>query len=192
MLGWLTHAFAAMCPLANTATITRCSVPMPGVELASRLSLLGGVLYLSTPRPAQSDLLVASGWLVARPELAPLFDTRELVAASMIGAEGPREWIDCMDAQGRPCARLHLLPDTDYLAWDALLAGSRLLPAAPLRPERIVCRAASATLVQFRHRRVSALQLLETMPLAQVSALGREIAGEVARAAAVELEPAPG
>ncbi|WP_266183519.1 hypothetical protein [Dyella humicola] len=192
MLGWLTHAFAAMCPAADAESLTRYSVPMSGAELASRLPLLGSVLYLPAPRPAQPDLPVFTGWLVARRELAPLFDTRELMAACMIGAEGPREWIDCMDAQGRPCARLHLLPDTDYLAWDALLAESRLLPVAPLRPERLVCRAASATLVHFRRRRVGALQLLETVPLAQVSALGRGIASGVARASAVELEPALG
>ena len=192
MLGWLTHAFTAMCPVAGAGSITRCSVPMAGVELASRLPLLGSVLYLPAPRSTAQDLPVTAGWLVAKRELAPLFETRELVAASMIGAEGPREWIDCMDAQGHPCARLHLLPDTDYLAWDALLAGSRLLPAAPWRAERIVCRAASAMLVHFRRRCVGALQLLETMPLAQVSALGRGIASEVARAAAVELGPALG
>ncbi len=192
MLGWFTHAFAAMCPAVDAGSITRCSVPMAGAELASRLPLLGSVLYLPAPRPAPTDQPVSTGWLVARRELAPLFDTRELVAASMIGAEGPREWIDCMDAQGRPCARLHLLPDTDYLAWDALLAESRLLPVAPLRAERLVCRAASATLVHFRSRRVGALQLLETVPLAQVSALGRGIASEVARSAAVALEPALG
>ena len=192
MLGWLAHAFTVMCPSADAGSITRCSVPLSGVELASRLPLLGSVLYLPAPRLAQQDLPVSTGWLVARRELAPLFDTRELVATSMIGAEGPREWIDCMDAQGHPCARLHLLPDTDYLAWDALLAGSRLLPLAPLRPERLTCRAARATLVQFSRRRVGALQLLETAPLVQVSALGRGIASEVARAAAVELEPSAG
>lgn len=192
MLGWLTHAIAAMCPLADAGSITRCSVSMSGVELASRLPLLGSVLYLPVARPAQQDLPASSGWLVARRELAPLFDTRELVAASMIGAEGPREWIDCMDALARPCARLHLLPDTDYLAWDALLSESRPLPAARLRPERLVCRAASATLVHFCHRRLGGLQVLETEPLARVSTLGRGIASDVARAAAVELEPVLG
>ena len=192
MLGWLTHAFAAMCPLADAGSITRCSVPMSGVELVSRLPLLGSVLYLPTPCPAQHGLPVSCGWLVARRELAPLFDTRELVAASMIGVDGPREWIDCMDAQDRPCARLHLLPDTDYLAWDALLGEARPLPAARLRPEQLVCRAASATLLHFRHRRLGALRLLETEPLMRVSALGRGIASDVARAAAVELEPARG
>jgi hypothetical protein len=121
-----------------------------------------------------------------------LFSTHELLASSMISADGPREWIDCMDGLGRPCARLHLLPDTDYFAWDALLADSRPLPAVPLRLERLACRAASATLLHFRHRQLGALQLLETLPLAQVSALGRGIARDVARAAAVELEPAAG
>lgn len=194
MFGWLSNAFAAVCPSvdAGTGSINRCSVPMLGIELASRLPLLGSVLYLPAPGSMQQDLPVSSGWLVARRELAPLFGTRELLASSMIGADGPREWIDCMDGLGRPCARLHLLPDTDYLAWDALLADSCSLPSVPMRLERLACRAASATLLHFRHRQLGALQLLENVPLAQVSALGRGIARDVARAAAVELEPAAG
>ena len=194
MFGWLSNAFSAVCPSvdAGTGSISRCSVPMSGIELASRLPLLGSVLYLPAPGSTQQDLPVSSGWLVAQRELAPLFGTHELLASSMIGADGPREWIDCMDVLGRPCARLHLLPDTDYLAWDALLAEARPLPATPLRLERLACRAASATLLHFRQRRLGALQLLETVPLAQVSALGRGIARDVARAAAVELEPAAG
>lgn len=101
MLDWLSQAFIAKYPLADAGPITRCSVPMSGVELASRLPLLGGVLYLPAPPSAQQDLPVSTGWLVARRELAPLFETRELVGACMIGADGPREWIDCMDAQAR-------------------------------------------------------------------------------------------
>ncbi|MHA6204493.1 hypothetical protein ACXU4B_08730 [Dyella soli] len=132
------------------------------------------------------------GWLVARRELAPLLRTRQLVACSLIGRDGPREWIDCIDASGRPCARLHLLPDTDYLAWDALLVQGQALPPASLQHERLSWRAAGAELLSFRRRRLGALQLLEAEPLPRVSPLGRSIARDVARAAAVELEPAPG
>jgi hypothetical protein len=47
-----------------------------------------------------------------------------LLAASAITVEGPREWIECLAADGLPRARLYLLPDTDYLSWDALHAGA--------------------------------------------------------------------
>jgi len=45
--------------------------------------------------------------------LAPLLPCRSLLAASAITVEGPREWIECLDADGQTRARLYLLPDTD-------------------------------------------------------------------------------
>jgi hypothetical protein len=194
MLGWLAHAFASVRSSSDAAgcAISRCSVPMTGPELATRLPVLGGVLYLPARSPAHLDLPVPPGWLVERRELIGLLHTHELLVASMIGADGPREWIDCMDANGHFCARLHLLPDTDYLAWDALLARGRALPSAPLQPERLACRAASAELVCFGTRRLGGLDLLEATPLGRLSAVGCGVAREAARAAAVELEPFPG
>src|SRR3546814_12231625 len=73
------------------------------------------------------------GLLAEAMQLAPLLQTRRLVAASAITVEGPREWIDCVDREGRTCARLHLLPDTDYLAWDRLLACGEPMAATPAR-----------------------------------------------------------
>ncbi|WP_114238698.1 hypothetical protein [Dyella sp. C9] len=193
MLGWLAHAFATIRPSSHAAacTISRCAVPMTGAALASRLPLLGGVLYLPARcAVSASDAALPPGWLAARRELSPLLETQELVVSSMIGADGPREWIDCVDAAGHPCARLHLLPDTDYLAWDALLSKSRPLPPVPLGPEQVSCRASHAELVCFRVRRLGALDVLETLPSGPLSALGHHLAQEIARAAAVELEPA--
>ena len=134
MFGWLAHAFGTVRSCADTAawTISRTSVRMSGPELASRLPLLGGVLYLPACASSRPTRDVAPGWLVTREDLAPLLQTEELRASSMIGADGPREWIDCFAASGAFCARLHLLPDTDYLAWDALLARGTSLPAAPV------------------------------------------------------------
>ena len=194
MFGWLAHALTSIRPSASTANgaISRCTVAMSGTELAARLPLLGSVLYLPARRATQEPSLITPRWLVARRELAPLLRTRDLLASSMIGGDGPREWIDCIDAHGRYCARLHLLPDTDYLAWDALLVRARSLPAAPLCLDHLVCRAASAELVCFRVRPLGALDVLDTLPVGRLSALGRGIAREVARAAAVELEPALG
>jgi len=192
MFGWLAHAFAPTRATADTMawTISRTAVRMSGEELAARLPLLGGVLYLpACPSPCAPREPVA-GWLVAREDLAALLHTRELRASSMIGADGPREWIDCLDAAGRFCARLHLLPDTDYLAWDALLCEGSPLPAAPVCPGEVACKAAIAQLLCFRTTRLASLEVLDTAPLGQLSPLGRGIARDVARAAAVELAPA--
>lgn len=191
MFGWLAHAFATLRPARDAAgwSISRCRVPMPGPELAARLPMLGSVLYLPAHCAEQHSWPLPTGWLASRCELAPVLRTERLIVSSMIGADGPREWIDCIDGQGSFCARVHLLPDTDYLAWDALLAGGEPLPATPLCPDRVACRAASAELVCFRTRRMGALDLLETVPLGQLSRLGRDIACEAARTAAVELAP---
>jgi len=192
MFGWLAHAFASTRSTADTAawTISRTSVRMPGVELAARLPLLGGVLYLPACRSPGASRDLVAGWLVARDNLGTLLRTNELRASCMIGVDGPREWIDCLDAAGGFCARLHLLPDTDYLAWDALLAGGSSLPAAPVCPGEVACKAAMAELLCFRVGRLASFHVLDTSPLGRLSPLGRGIARDVARAAAVELAPA--
>jgi hypothetical protein len=194
MFGWLAHALGSLRPSREAAnwSISRCLASIDGPELAARLPMLGSVLYLPARCAAEEPWPLPAGWLVARCELAPLLRTERLIVSSMIGADGPREWIDCVDGQGRFCARVHLLPDTDYLAWDALLAGGETLPATPLCPDQMACRAASAELACFRTRRLGRLDLLETVPLDRLSMLGRHIAREAARTAAVELEYAQG
>ncbi|WP_243041845.1 hypothetical protein [Dyella sedimenti] len=192
MFGWLAHALASLHAGNGTddLAVSRCAMPMSGPELAARLPMLGSVLYLPTRKAPSRGWPLPAGWLASRHELAPLLATRELCVASMVGVDGPREWIDCIDAEGRFCARLHLLPDTDYLAWDALLSRGRPLPPLPWRSECAACRAASAELVHFRTRRLGGLELLEALPLSRLSILGQDIAREVARASDVTLEPA--
>ena len=194
MFAWLAHAFATIQPNYEAAhwSISRCLVPMSGSALAERLPWLGSVLYLPARCTDAEPWPLPAGWLAARCELAPLLRTEGLIVSSMIGADGPREWVDCVDANGEFCARLHLLPDTDYLAWDALLSQGEPLPAAPLCPRHVACRAASAELVCFSTRSLGAMAVLDTLPLGHLSSLGRHIAREVARSSAVELEPALG
>jgi len=187
MFGWLAHAFASTRPSNDTVewSISRCSVAMTGSELATRLPWLGSVLFLPARRPAREGVRMPRGWLAGSAAMSTLLQVEELRLSSMIGPSGPREWIDGVDAQGHFCARLHLLPDTDYLAWDALLQRAMPLPAAPLCPGQLTCMAGSAGIVGFHTRRLAALQILEAEPLRHVSALGREIAREVARHAAL-------
>ena len=56
-----------------------------------------------------------------------------LCLASAVTADGPREWLTVVRRHGQRAPQLHLLPDTDYLAWDAL-AGATPAPldAAPM------------------------------------------------------------
>ncbi len=157
-------------------------------SLLAYLPLLGSVLYLpSRAKPAPAQML-APGWLVERAELEPLLHTCWLVAASDVHADGPREWIECVDAQGRLRARLHLLPDTDYLAWDALLASGDPLTAPAHRRVQHPFRLASASVMAFQHRRLAGLNIVSAVMPPQLSSLGKGIACEVARAEALPLE----
>ncbi|WP_017464042.1 hypothetical protein [Dyella ginsengisoli] len=57
-----------------------------------------------------------------------------LAHACAVTIDGPREWITVHDRAGKPRCRLYLLPDTDYLAWDALLAHADATVAPAARP----------------------------------------------------------
>ncbi|WP_266170072.1 hypothetical protein [Dyella subtropica] len=187
MFGWFAHALAAVCPQFHTHTGNTHWLHVRPDTLASCLPLLGSVLYL--PMHADGDAMEhpAHGWLVDQAELMPLLRTRWLATHCVIGAEGPREWVECIDAEGRLRARLHLLPDTDYLAWDVLLTAGTP-QASPvfrrvLRPFRPAC----ARLVNFRHQRLGGLHVLGSRGARRLSSLGQGIAREVARADALEL-----
>ncbi|MGC1550309.1 MAG: hypothetical protein WA777_17455, partial [Rhodanobacter sp.] len=133
---------------------------MPSRCLARHLPLLGSVLYL--PEQAVTGTLahLPRGLLVEHLEMSPLLQTCWLAAASVISSDGPHEWLECIDRYGRLRARLHLLPDTDYLAWDALLAAGTPI-AAPVSLQRSNgFRAESARVVFFRSRQLAGLTLL--------------------------------
>ncbi|WP_203546626.1 hypothetical protein [Dyella caseinilytica] len=139
------------------------------------------MLYLHAASTDVAGDASPPGLLVDEHALAPLLDTRWLLATSTVTEDGPREWLECVDSSGRIRARLHLLPDTDYLAWDALMNAGDLHngPAAlsntsPLRPD-------SAEVVSFKVRELAGLQLLERSNSA-LSSLGGRIAARIAHA----------
>lgn len=174
MLGWLERP----CPrFPAHAVATRC-LRVDSEALAAWLPRLGSVLYL----PARATLTSAAagaGWLCGAPALVPLVSSPWWRVACTVDACGPREWADCIDPDGRVLARLHLLPDTDYCAWDALpgrsvRAGSRVSARLPLGFDR-------AHLLALRVRALGGLKLLESTP-ASVSPLGRRLAHSIAGA----------
>ena len=185
----LIHRLRDMQGIKPASAIHRRRLPTAPARLIDGLPELGNVLYV--PMCPDGTVLreLPRGLLVETMQLAPLLQTCTLCAASAISVEGPREWIDCLDREGRSCARLHLLPDTDYLAWDRLLEPGQ--PAADpsayrLRPSRPAC----ARVLRFHTRQLAGLTVLGAEIRMPISPLARQLAGQIARAEAVPLQPA--
>lgn len=85
------------------------SLPAPGMPHPGQLAALGIVLCLH--RPALGAEL--EGWRRART----------LAASQSLDSDGLHERLAFFDAQGECCWQLCLLPDSDFLAWDRLVAG---------------------------------------------------------------------
>lgn len=79
---------------------------LPGPD---QLAALGAVLCLYRG-PAGSEL---TGWSQARA----------VRCESRLDSDGLCEALCFIDQEGRPCWKLYLLPDTDFLAWDWLGVG---------------------------------------------------------------------
>ena len=156
--------------------------------LAQGLAQLGCVLYLPARRCDADPVDLPLGLLAESRELTPLLRTCYVGLASAVTGEGPREWIECVDAAGMLQARIYLLPDTDYLAWDALFAEG-VPVAAPMlhRAGHPVCFAERARLLCFTRRHVSRLTMLGSEAPSRVSSLGRGVARDIAVAEAVSM-----
>lgn len=145
-----------------------------------RLAALGVVLCLYRARTAELD-----GWRRAV----------RVEARTALHAGGLDESLQFLDRGGRCCWRLFLLPDSDFLAWDALAA--TLPPAAPAGggvAERLWRRFACGVSGAAWH--CSALRLAVasgdgaggrlTASLATLSTLGAEVAQRIARSEGVD------
>lgn len=184
MFGWLATHLPSVCPRAAGVAVERRWLRIAPRQLAQGLPAAGSVLYLPCTLPASDG--IEPGLLAARAELVPLLRVRWLVAASAIGSDGPHEWLECRSGSGHLCARLHLLPDSDYLGWDALLAAAApVSPVPPRRPDGT--RVEAAHLLDFRCRRLAGLLLLDAAPAPRISALGGGIAQGIARAEGLAL-----
>lgn len=156
--------------------------------LAEGLGQLGGVLYLApASRSCPASWPVPSHCLVESADLAPLLATCHVALTCAVTCEGPREWIDCVAGDGETLARIYLLPDTDYLAWDGLFVDA--VPAdAPVRmaPGRSWLRQCRARVLAFSRRRLAGFDVLGATDVS-VSALGRDVARDIAVSEAVAM-----
>lgn len=180
MYGWLdTSICAARAWFADSDE--RCLRVTPST-LAHWLPLLGSVLYVPSRTFVDSPALWPDGLLSESRLLQPLLRTRYLRVLGMVSADGPREWIECLDERGEILARLHLLPDTDYLAWDNLPNESEAVASIPKHGGARMSRGNAAHLMRFRCQSLANIICLGEGAPQCISALGRVIAHAIAGA----------
>jgi len=174
-------------------------------RLADWLARLGPVLWLHR---AGSDgvfprarLCTHGVLLLDHPALAAFANSVAAEAHGAVTTHGPREWLEFVDAQSACIARLYLLPDADYLAWDAMLGDCAIVRVAPgksprWRPHAAFMRCAwrrmhgswQARIVRFPLMRLPCLQVLGVRAPTELSVLGRQIAATIARDENVSLD----
>lgn len=172
-----------------TRWLMACRSPrasIPGAELrwmtpdrrrfAATLTDLGPVLCLWADRPG--------GAPDAAPDLPTLARPSWLCHACAVTRDGPRESLTVCDEAGIARVRLHLLPDTDYLAWDALVAAARGEPAASGVPSGRVDRARR---LRFVTQRLGPCELLCVRTPGTAGALSWRTAQQLAQAEGVRL-----
>ncbi|RDS82476.1 hypothetical protein [Dyella psychrodurans] len=188
MFGWLAAHSTPLCRHVSPTILSRRMRRITPQRLLRTLPDLGVVLYLHATSSAVISEAHPPGLLVAQRAFAPLLDTHWLCATSVVTDDGPREWWECIDRLGRPRARLHLLPDTDYLAWDAVTAPheSDIGPSAG-RPGQWL-RPNSARVVSFSLCRFAGLYVLDYVPAASLSPLGSRVALHIANAESAVLQ----
>jgi hypothetical protein len=151
----------------------------PGALLAG-LPHLGCTLYLP-PRDALTPLgALPAGALAEQADLTPLLGLCRWRHSSAVTRDGPREWIDGINAHGQRQASLYLLPDTDYLAWDALLARAQPVPVRQRHPQVPELALGAPRLTCFALRRWAGLNCLSAHAPGRVSGLSREVARQIA------------
>lgn len=145
-------------------------------RFSTALASLGPVLCLWTNGPGEV--------LAGAPDLPALAHPAMLCHACAVTPDGPRESLSLCDAAGIARVRLHLLPDTDYLAWDALLAGANELPGRADAPAGRVDRARR---LRFVTRRLGPCDLLCVRTADTAGALSWRTAQQLADAEGVRL-----
>jgi putative heme degradation protein len=170
--------------------------------LAPWLPRLGATLWLERKgRRANAPASIGARGLLLldHPALTTLARCAHANAHVQVTSHGPREWLSFRDAEGTAIAKLYLLPDTDYLAWDEMIAATGLAP--PTREPAnwqahaaFLCSALArlgaawqARLFTFEHQSLPWLQTLGARAPLKLSLLGLELARLIASSDGAEL-----
>lgn len=194
------RTFAAPAPVSKASADAAFDL----ARFAEWLPRLGAVLWLdrrdAARTPSRASIGARGVLLLDHPALARLGESVAATAHTQVTAHGPREWLAFRDGEGHTHAKLFLLPDSDYLAWDEMAAAFHLAPAnADQDPgwqahtaflRHALARIGShwrARLLTFEHRALPWLQLLAARPPLRISLLGLELARGIARSEGAEL-----
>jgi hypothetical protein len=189
---------------ASSAVVDRETArPFDLARLADALTKFGPVLWLERriAPPSERTLPRRHGAvLLEHPALAALTRCASVVAHTAVTNMGPREWLCFRDADGTAQAKLFILPDTDYLAWDEMIAACKLAPTRVPQPQRwsahgaflrgaFACLGAPwrARVVAFEQRRLPWLRTLGARSPLRMSLIGFELARAIARDEVAEL-----
>ncbi len=117
---------------ATTAVAQRAS-PIAHDVLANWLPRVGSVLWIERGKCATGARSRADarpdGPALDHPACALLSRCTMASVHSVVTSQGPREWLCFIGADGAALAKMFLLPDSDYLAWDQMALALRLAPA---------------------------------------------------------------
>lgn len=161
------------------------------LRIAQWLPRLGNVLWVyREPRTAAGNKASA---IVAElrcdhPALAALTCCVKVRVDSAVTSQGPRECLEFLDADGEIQAKLFLLPDTDYLAWDEMLASRQRQPTlqdlahwqAPLRYLRAAINRLGSPWHALPLRFAQARPMLAAIVPAALSPIGERLAAAIA------------
>jgi hypothetical protein len=195
--------FASSAPASPPRATQESKARFDLATLASWLPRLGAVLWMeraTNPSTAARAVAHPRGVLLLdHPALSPLVRCVAATSHTQVTSHGPREWLCLRANDGASLAKLFLLPDTDYLAWDEMTAALNLAPAieAPVRwhAHAAFLRTAfarlgavwRARLMTFEQRRLPWLQTLDARPPLRISLLGIELARAIALSENAEL-----
>ncbi len=171
------------------------------LQIVDALPRLGPVLWLERRAQARARIATRAGHgvlMVEHPALAPLTRCESVTARCAVTPNGPREWVCLDDDAGTTQAKMFLLPDSDYLAWDEMTADRVTRARAPgphWHPHAAFLRGAFARLGGAWHARVLAFQLrrlpwlrtLAARPPLRMSLFGFELAHTIAADEGAEL-----
>lgn len=138
----------------------------PAARLLRHLHQIGPVLACARPGQTGKVWTRRSGILAS--------------CSSKVRGAGPREWILLESFRGLPLARVYLLPDSDFCAWDALCRDFPARDARPLDP-----RAMSGQAWVIDHLPLRGLQIIDPRRL---SPPGQSVARAIAAEEACQLE----
>ncbi len=174
---------------------TRPAATLDLYRVATAMPQLGTVLWLyrnGRERTFPRARLMQQGVLLLEdPALAALADCVTVNALCSVTSSGPREWLEFRDVHNVAIAKLYLLPETDYLAWDAMLSGcgacAVAVPRRGWHAHAAFMRGAftrlgaawQARIVRLPLLRLSCLSVLGLRPPEFASSLGRRLAGAI-------------